>query len=113
MESSGFKQNTILLVSGSCCFPKMAITDKKAQQVIEQALEETGVAAIIKVITATGLLQGGVPAEIMKEFGSKVSNESLMRLPAILINGKLKFWGVPELTELKAILNTLNEGIIS
>ncbi len=94
----------ILLVSGGCCIPGMAALDQQAQQIIDQALRETRIAAQVRTLPVSSALQGGIPAEILKETGLAINPANLMRLPALLINGKLISFGVPELEQVKSAL---------
>lgn len=94
----------ILLVSGSCCFPGMAVLDQQAQQIIHQALAETRIAAQVRTLLISSALQGGMPAEVLNELRGSLQPANLMRLPALLINGKLISFGVPELDQVKSAL---------
>ncbi len=95
---------TIILVSGSCCYPGMVALDNKAQQIILQALNELGLKAEIRILPISSALQGGIPAEILQQLQAHLQPANLMRLPAVLINGSLFGFGVPDLELLKAAL---------
>ena len=102
----------ILLVSGTCCVPQLAVPDQQAQGIIHQALKETGIMAQVRTLTISSALQGGIPAEILKQLQVSIQPANLMRLPALFINGKLISLGVPELNQVKsALLLTQNETI--
>ncbi len=103
-ETKPVSQILILLVSGSCCFPKLAVLDKQAQEVIQQAQDESGVPATVRVILASSALQGGIPEEILKQLRDSMDSPNLMRLPATFIDGKLLSFGVPDLAAVKARL---------
>ena len=94
----------ILLISGSCCVPQLTVVDQQAQQVIRQALEETGIAAQVRTLLISSVLQGGIPAEILKQLQVSLQPANLMCLPALFINGKLISLGVPELNQVKSAL---------
>ncbi len=94
----------ILLVSGTCCVPQLAVPDQQAQQIIQQALKETGITAQVRTLTISSALQGGIPAEILKQLQVSIQPANLMRLPALFINGKLISLGVPELNQVKSAL---------
>lgn len=94
----------ILLVSGSCCMPGMAVIDQQAQQVIRQALDDTGIAAQVRILPISSALQGGIPLEILKEMGGSSTSTNLMRLPALFVNGQLVSFGVPDLDQTKSAL---------
>jgi hypothetical protein len=103
-ETKSGSQILILLVSGSCCFPKLAVLDKQAQEVIQQAQDESGVPAQVRVILASSALQGGIPEEILKQLRDSMDSPNLMRLPATFIDGKLLSFGVPDFAMVKARL---------
>ena len=100
----------ILLVSGTCCVPQLAIVDQQAQQVIHQALEETGITAQVRSLTISSALTGGIPLEILKTIGIAVDASNLMRLPAIFINNRLVSFGVPTLDVIKNALKSIQGG---
>ncbi len=104
---------TILLVSGTCCVPQLTIFDQQAQKIIQQALDETGITAQTRTVGISSVLQGGIPAEILKQLEASIQPANMMSsLPALLINGKLVSLGVPELNQVKsALLLTQNEAI--
>lgn len=108
-ESTFHPEIVILLVSGSCCMPWMAVRDQQAQQVIQQALAETETNAVVKVLPVSSALQGGIPSEILKEMDLQAQRANLTRLPALFINGKLIGFGVPDLEAVKTELSSLNE----
>ncbi len=94
----------ILLVSGTCCVPQLTVLDQQAQQIIRQALEETGITAQVRTLPVSSALQGGIPTEILKQLEVSIQPANLMRLPALFINGKLISLGVPELNQVKSAL---------
>ena len=108
-ESTNGQEIVILLVSGSCCMPWMAVRDQQAQQVIQQALVETGTTAVVKVLPVSSALQGGIPAEILQGMDLQAQRANLTRLPALFINGKLIGFEVPDLDTLKTTLLSLKE----
>ncbi len=108
-EPTNGPQIVILLVSGSCCMPWMAVRDQQAQQVIQQGLAETQTIAVVKVLPVSSALQGGIPPEILKGMDLQAQRANLTRLPALFINGKLIGFGVPELETVKSVLLALKE----
>lgn len=111
-EPTAHPEILILLVSGSCCMPWMAVRDQQAQQVIQQALAETEVTAVVKVLPVSSALQGGIPPEILKGMDLQAQRTNLTRLPALFINGRLMGFGVPELEALKTEILSLKEKMI-
>ncbi len=99
----------ILLVSGTCCVPQLAVLDQQAQQIIHQALEETGITAQVRTLTVSSALSGGIPSEILKSLGLAIDASNIMRLPAILINSRLISFGVPKLDVIKDALTHVKE----
>lgn len=99
----------ILLVSGTCCVPQMAVLDQQAQQIIHQALEETGVRAQVRTLTISSALNGGIPPEVLKAIGVPIDASNIMRLPAVLINNRLVSFGVPQLDAMKNALRSVQK----
>jgi hypothetical protein len=97
----------ILLVSGTCCVPQLAVPDQQAQQIIHQALEETGITAQVRTLTISSALRGGIPIEIIKSIGIAIDPSNIMRLPAVFINNRFISFGVPKLDVIKnALIST-------
>jgi hypothetical protein len=98
----------IIILSAACCYPGMAAFDEQARKIIEQAAKETGTKAEIKVLTATAAIYGGmVPKNVMANLMgklSKLNQDETSRTPAILINGEVVSYGVPQLENIKKIL---------
>ncbi|MFA5866855.1 MAG: hypothetical protein WC891_02700 [Actinomycetota bacterium] len=93
----------VVIVSGSCCIPGMAPFDEAAQRIVEQAVSETGVAALVRVVPASNAMFGGVPMKVTAQLMSEANN-GRMPIPAILINGEVVSYGVPSLEEMKKAL---------
>ena len=49
--SSVTKEKLVLIVSGTCCVPQLALYDKQAESIINQALEETGIKAQVRKLS--------------------------------------------------------------
>jgi hypothetical protein len=93
---------TILILSAACCYPGMAAFDEQAKKVIERAAEEAGVKAEIKIIPGSAAIYGGaVPKMTVQVLMSKFSRNETG--PAILIDGEIVSFGVPNLEDMKAI----------
>ncbi len=110
MRLSFHKKDTeagIIIISGNCCIPGMAPFDEQAKHVVEQAVSETDIKAQVKVIPASTAYFGGVPKEVMNKIIT-FSQSGRMPLPAVLINGEVVSYGVPEVEDIKtALLQTL------
>ncbi len=106
LETTEASEVVILLISGSCCMPQMAVADQQAQQIIRQALEETGIMAHVRTLTASSALNGGIPSQVLEALGVATDPSNIMRLPAVLINNRLISFGIPKLD---VITNALSE----
>ncbi len=106
------KKNTevgIIIISGSCCIPGMAPFDEQAKHVVEQAISETDVEVQVKLIPASTAFFGSVPKEVMTKIITEFNQSGRMPLPAVLINGKIVSYGVPQLEDIKtALLQTMD-----
>ncbi len=99
----------VIIISGSCCIPGMAPFDEQAKRVVEQAISETNIKAQIKVIPVSTAYFGAVPKEIMTKLITEFNQSGRMPLPAVLINGKIVSYGVPQVEAIKtALLQTMD-----
>ncbi len=99
----------VIIISGSCCIPGMAPFDEQAKRVVEQAVSEMGIKAQVKVIPASTAFFGTVPKEIMAKIITEFNQSGRMPLPAVLINGKIVSYGVPQVEDIKkALLETMD-----
>ncbi len=110
MQLSFRKNNSeagVIIISGSCCIPGMAPFDEQAKRVVEQAISETNIKAQIKIIPASTAFFGAVPKEIMSKLITEFNQSGRMPLPAVLINGSIVSYGVPQVEDIKtALLDT-------
>lgn len=104
MTNNPSKNVLVLLISGTCCYPGLAAVDTQAEQVIHQALAETGISGQAHTLLASSALQGGIPDDILEQLRSALKPVNLMRLPAVFIAGKLLGFGVPTLDAIKTAL---------
>jgi hypothetical protein len=103
-SSTTTKEKLILLVSGTCCVPQLALYDKQAEAIINQALDETGIKAQVRKLTIGSALSGGIPMEIIRSVGVAIDPSNIMRLPAVFIDNKFISFGVPKLDVIKSAL---------
>lgn len=92
----------VAIVSVSCCFPSLAAFEKQAQRVIEQAISESGVDAQLKVLPVSAY-SNTIPREVIPKLTADY-NQGKISAPAILIDGKAVFYGVPGIEEMKTML---------
>jgi hypothetical protein len=101
----------VIIISGSCCIPGMAIFDEQAKHVVEQAISEMDAKAQVKVIPASTAYFGSVPKEVMTKLIAEFNQSGRMPLPAVLINGSIVSYGVPQIEDIKtALLQTMDSG---
>lgn len=94
----------VIIISGSCCIPGMIPFDEQAKRAVEQAVSETDVKAQVKVIPASTAFFGSVPKEVMAKIITEFNQSGRMPLPAVLINGKIVSYGVPQVEDVKTAL---------
>lgn len=94
----------IVVVTGSCCIPGMAPLDEEARRIVEQAVSETGVAAQVRVVPASNAMFGAVPIRVMTRLMAEVNQTGQVPLPAVLINGEVASYGVPNVEDIKSAL---------
>ncbi|MCX9010491.1 MAG: hypothetical protein OIN66_05135 [Candidatus Methanoperedens sp.] len=114
MQLSFRKKDTevgVIIISGSCCIPGMAPFDEHARRAVEQAISETDVKAQVKIIPASTAFFGSVPKEVMTKIIAEFNQSGRMSLPAVLINGRIVSYGVPQVEDMKtALLQTMDSG---
>ncbi len=107
MQFSFRKNNSepgIIIISGSCCIPGMATFDEQAKHVVEQAISQIDVKAQVKIIPASTAFFGSVPKEVMAKIIAEFNQSGRIPLPAVLINGKIVSYGVPQIEDIKIAL---------
>ncbi len=105
MGSELLKKNSkvgVAIVSASCCFPGLAPYEEKARSIIEQAISESGVDAQVKVLPVS-TYYNSIPREVIPKLTADY-NQGKISAPAILIDGKAAFYGVPGIEEMKTML---------
>ena len=96
---------TILIISSACCNPSMAVFDEQAKKVAEQAIRETGVNAEVKIIPGATAIYGGViPRPLVNQLMARFSRNQ--QGPAVVIDGEIISYGVPQLENVKAKLQS-------
>lgn len=104
----GFRRNKsevgVVIISGSCCIPGMAPLDEKAKNVVEQAISESGVTARLRVIPASTAVFGGVPRKLIAELMGMFNQSGRIGLPAVLVNGEVVSYGIPDAEQVRRAL---------
>ncbi len=96
----------LVIISAACCIPGMGAFDEHARRVIDQAILETGAkttVTLVPVTTAMVALNKVVP-ELLTMY-----SQGKLGLPAVLINGEVVSYGVPEIEDMKAALRKFAE----
>ncbi|MEI6090796.1 MAG: hypothetical protein WCR42_10120 [bacterium] len=92
----------LLIISGSCCSPNMALFDEQIRKIFDQAIAETEIKAQVSVIPASTLFRGSnsrITSKMMEDY-----NKGLAIIPAVLINTEIVSYGVPSLEVMKEAL---------
>ncbi len=82
----------------------MASFDEQAKRVVEQAISETDVTAHVNIIPANIAYFGAVPKEVMTKIITELNQSGRMPLPAVLVNGRIVSYGVPQVDDIKTAL---------
>lgn len=83
----------IVILSGACCIPSLAASDKHMEKNIQEALERSGINAKIRTITLSSVLQGKDLVEQQGQVNALFQKHGVKFAPALLIDGKLQFMG--------------------
>lgn len=101
--NQGSAQVGIVIISGACCIPGMKPFDDQARLIVEKAISDTGVPAQVKMMPATTAYFGGASKEVTAKL-VELSQSGQLGVPAILVNGKVVSYGVPQFDDMKAAL---------
>lgn len=96
----------VIIISAACCVPGMGAFDEQARRVIDQAISETGVEAKVTLVPATTAMVAfnKVIRELMAMHG-----QGKLGAPAVLVNGEVVSYGVPQVEDMKAALRRFAE----
>ncbi len=94
----------VVVVTGACCIPGMAPFDAEAERIVKQAATETGVEIQFKAVPVLLAIQGGLGKNVLQEGLTRFQESDKLPLPAVLINGKIIKYGVPNLDLVKSAL---------
>ncbi len=98
----------IVILSAACCIPGMAAFDNQARKIIDKAISETGIPAKITLVPATSAMFGDAYRKIIYNM-MEMNNQGKTVVPAILINGQVVSYGVPEPEYMKNTLIKFTE----
>lgn len=98
----------IVIVTGSCCIPGMAILDEEAIRIVKRAVSEINAQANIKLLPVSKAMLGGVPKDVYDKVLGEYRDSGRIGLPAIIINGKLASYGASDYESVKNELARLN-----
>jgi hypothetical protein len=110
-ESSGESTGnlSLVLISGTCCFPGMAAFDEQAQHIIEQAIAQTKIPVSVQTIPISAAYYGTVPQPIVAQIMEQANQSARLPFPTILLNGTPISFGVPTLEEMISTLRQTQE----
>lgn len=96
----------VIIISVACCFPGMGAFDEQARRVIDQAISETGLKATVTLIPVTTAMVAfnKVVPELLA-----MHSQGKLGVPAVLINGEVVSYGVPQIEDMKAALRKFTE----
>ncbi len=97
----------VAIITASCCFPGVAPFEEQAKRIVEQAVNESGVEAEVKVLPVSSYYNS-IPKEVVPKLIADY-NHGKISAPPILIDGKAAFYGVPGLEEMKLALRQAAE----
>lgn len=94
-ESNIMEILNVVILSGSCCNPLVAITDKKVEKRVREIANEAGIEvqfSTIKIsdIAFTGLGMGKENSDAVR---SLISSKGMSVLPIVFFNNKIAFYG--------------------
>lgn len=101
----GKKELKIVILSAACCTPGMEVFDREACKRVEKAISETKIAAKIEIVSAAkAYFSFGALKSVLNKAMSDYSESGAIKFPAILINGKVVSYGVPDVETVKSAL---------
>lgn len=96
----------VIIISAACCVPGMDAFDEQARRVIDQAISETGVEAKVTLVpAATAMFAFN---KVIRELMS-MQGQGKLGVPAILIEGEVVSYGVPQIEDMKTSLKKFAE----
>ena len=93
-----------VIITGSCCIPGMRPFDDEAHRIVQEAIAGSGVSAQVRELPASSAMFGGVPKTVMAELMRMLNEGGQIGLPAVLVNGEVVSYGVPNVETVTAAL---------
>ena len=106
------KTVNVVILSGSCCNPRLASIDEKIRARIKELAIKSEMQANISVVTISAAAFGGVigvSKEVDTSIRSLIANKGMSVLPVVLFDGNIAFYG--GLASAALIEQKLKEGI--
>lgn len=99
------KELKIVILSAACCAPGMEVFDRETCKRVEKAISETKVAAKVEIVSAAkAYFSFGALKSVLNKAMSDYSESGAVKFPAILINGTVISYGVPDVESIKSAL---------
>lgn len=106
LKEEGDKKINVIIISAACCVPGMDAFDREARLVIDRAVSETGIDAMVTLVPAPTAMVAF--RKVINELMAMYSKGKI-GVPAILIDNEIISYGVPRLEDMKAALKKFAE----
>ena len=89
------KEVNVIILSGSCCNPQLAVLDEKVQARVEEIADNKQLQANISVVSISSAAFGGigVSKEVDKTVRELIATKGMSILPIVFFNGSIAFYG--------------------
>jgi len=91
------KSLEIITVSGACCAPHMSKLDQALEKALQGAMSELGLSLQVQKVSLSAVLNSkdALPPEQRQQVLALFQRYNLRCAPMMLINGQVRFAGVP------------------
>lgn len=91
------KSPEIVTVSGACCAPRMAKLDQTLEKALQGAMSELGLNLPVQKVSLSAVLNSkdALPPEQRQQVLALFQRYNLQCAPMVLINGQVRFAGIP------------------
>ncbi len=93
----------VSIITFSCCNPGVAPLEEQAHRIVKKAIAESGVLAQLDLIPAKTAYYSGAVRRALAKLGAD-DLQGQMKVPPILIDGEVAFYGVPGIDDVKSAL---------